>query len=186
MSQHSTFRYKYHLTKDTSHGKAVGRVLVSQLSSHLLLAVEVTPTVRMAETLPYGPDAVASMGQGDLLTLNTPEYKYLATYDYARYVNLEPETSNVYLCFIIKPGHILSRIYNCTKPGNRPIDNAKIVQVHCTFQFYNCTNCDQLHTKICLVLNCRQTARATIEQLNSAATKSGAIRIYLSPLDVKS
>jgi len=21
--------------------------------------------------------------------------------------------------------------------------------LHCTFRFYNCTNCDQLHTKIC-------------------------------------
>jgi len=25
-------------------------------------------------------------------------------------------------------GHILSRIYNCTKPGNRPINNVTIAQ----------------------------------------------------------
>jgi len=47
------------------------------------------------------------------------------------------------------PGHILSRIYNCTKHGNRPTDNAESALLHCTFQFYNCTNCDQLHIKIC-------------------------------------
>jgi len=34
-----------------------------------------------------------------------------------------------------EPGHILSRIYNCTKPGNRPIDNATTahVTVHISF-----------------------------------------------------
>jgi len=46
-------------------------------------------------------------------------------------------------------GHILSRIYNCTKHGNRPTDNAKPALLHCTFRFYNCTNCDQLHVNIC-------------------------------------
>jgi len=46
-------------------------------------------------------------------------------------------------------GHVLSRIYNCTKPGYWPIDNAATAQLHCTF--YNCTNCDQLHVKICPV-----------------------------------
>jgi len=46
-------------------------------------------------------------------------------------------------------GHILSRIYNCTKHGNRPNDNATTAHLHCIFRFYNCTNCDQLHVKIC-------------------------------------
>ena len=45
-------------------------------------------------------------------------------------------------------GHILSRIYNCTKPGNRAIGNATLLILHCTFQFNNYTNCYQLHTKI--------------------------------------
>ena len=47
-------------------------------------------------------------------------------------------------------GHILSRIYNCTIHGNRPIDNTTSAHLHFTFEFYNCTNCDQLHLKICL------------------------------------
>jgi len=46
-------------------------------------------------------------------------------------------------------GHILSRIYNCTIHGNRPIDNATAAHLHCIFRLYNCTNCDQLHAKIC-------------------------------------
>jgi len=46
-------------------------------------------------------------------------------------------------------GHILSRIYNCTKPGNRPIENAATAHFTLQFRFYNCTNCAQLHTKIC-------------------------------------
>jgi len=45
-------------------------------------------------------------------------------------------------------GHIFSRIYNCTKHGNRPINNVETALLHCTFRFYNCTNCDQLHVKI--------------------------------------
>src|SRR6218665_1501302 len=48
-----------------------------------------------------------------------------------------------------KAGHILSGIYNCTKHGNRQIGNAKTAHLHCTLRFYNCTNCDQLHIKIC-------------------------------------
>jgi len=50
-----------------------------------------------------------------------------------------------------RAGHILSRIYNCTIHGNRPIDNATSAHLHCTFGFYNCTSCDQLHVKICPV-----------------------------------
>ena|SRR6218665_3683639 len=49
-------------------------------------------------------------------------------------------------------GHILSRIYNCTKHGNRPIDNTKTAYVTLKVRFYNCTNCDQLHVKICPAL----------------------------------
>jgi len=48
---------------------------------------------------------------------------------------------------------IISRIYNCTKHGNRPNDNATSAHLHCTFWFYNCTNCDQLHVKICPAIN---------------------------------
>ena len=51
-----------------------------------------------------------------------------------------------------RAGHILSRIYNCTKHGNRPNDNATTAHLHCIFRFYNCTNCDQLHVKICPVV----------------------------------
>jgi len=31
-------------------------------------------------------------------------------------------------------GHILTRIYNCTKHGNRPIDNATTAVLHCKFR----------------------------------------------------
>jgi len=46
---------------------------------------------------------------------------------------------------IVGPGRILSRIYNCTKHGNRPIDNAKLHILHWKFDFttaqivINCT-----------------------------------------------
>ena len=57
-------------------------------------------------------------------------------------------------------GHILSRIYNCAKPGNWRINHRfdqnlcpsystiTFLQLHSP-RFYNCRNCDQLHTKIC-------------------------------------
>ena len=48
-----------------------------------------------------------------------------------------------------RAGHLLSRIYNCTKHGNRPIENVTTAHLHCTFRFYNCINCDQLHVIIC-------------------------------------
>src|SRR6218665_1035304 len=61
----------------------------------------------------------------------------------------------VYSC-IWQPWHILSRIYNCTKPGNRRINHhlarvstllsAHATILNCIFRFYSCTNCDQLHT----------------------------------------
>ena len=45
-----------------------------------------------------------------------------------------------------RAGHILSRIYNCTKHGNRPIDVATTAH----FDFTTAQiNCDQLHVKIC-------------------------------------
>jgi len=50
--------------------------------------------------------------------------------------------------------------YNCTKPGHRCIthyfdqnlcaSSAHVTFLNCTFRFYNCANCDQLHTKIYL------------------------------------
>ena len=49
----------------------------------------------------------------------------------------------------LRAGHILSRIYNCAKHGNRPIDSAKTAHFTLQIRFYNCTNCDQLHVKIC-------------------------------------
>src|SRR6218665_2241201 len=47
-------------------------------------------------------------------------------------------------------GNILSRIYNCAQHGNRSIDNATTAHFTLHIRFYNCTNCDQLHVKICL------------------------------------
>ena len=55
------------------------------------------------------------------------------------------------------PGHTFRRIYNRTKPGNRHIiwpeslpcfSAQNITFLNCTFRFYNCTSCDQLHTNI--------------------------------------
>jgi len=46
-------------------------------------------------------------------------------------------------CFL--SGHILSRIYNCTKQGNRPIDKATTAHLDIT----TAQNCDQLYVKIC-------------------------------------
>src|SRR6218665_1960614 len=50
---------------------------------------------------------------------------------------------------------MLSRIYNCRKPGNRPIDIA--ATSHFTLGLhiskYKCTNCDSLHVKICPALH---------------------------------
>jgi len=43
----------------------------------------------------------------------------------------------------------LSRICNCTKSGNQPVDNVVLHILRYTFWLYNCTNCDQLHVKIC-------------------------------------
>src|SRR6218665_1571304 len=44
-------------------------------------------------------------------------------------------------------------IYNCTKPGNRPIDIAATAYYTLHISIYNCTNCDQLHVKICPALH---------------------------------
>src|SRR6218665_3221924 len=52
------------------------------------------------------------------------------------------------LLFMLLSMNILSWIYNCTKPSNRSLDNATTAR----FKVYNCTHCDQLHTKICLQL----------------------------------
>lgn len=71
------------------------------------------------------------------------------------------EMSSLYILtlslFTIWPGHMLNRIYNCKKPGNRPINHltrisplfsAHITFFNRTFHFYNCRNCYQQHTKI--------------------------------------
>jgi len=39
-------------------------------------------------------------------------------------------SSRIDLNSLLGPGHILSRIYNCTIHGNRPIDNAKTAHLH--------------------------------------------------------
>jgi len=52
--------------------------------------------------------------------------------------------------FFTSPGHILSRICNCSKPGQLTEQQLRIL--HCTFRLYNCTDCDQLHAKTCHAL----------------------------------
>jgi|SRR6218665_790319 len=53
-----------------------------------------------------------------------------------------PNARGLYRC---KPGHILSRIYNCTKHDNRPIEMQKLHILHYNFDFttaqivINCT-----------------------------------------------
>src|SRR6218665_1272308 len=40
-------------------------------------------------------------------------------------------------------------VISCTLIYALPFTTAQITFFNCTFQFYNCTNCDQLHVKIC-------------------------------------
>jgi len=46
-------------------------------------------------------------------------------------------------------GHILSRIYSCTNVIIGQLTMQQLHILHWTFRLYNCTNCDQLHVKIC-------------------------------------
>src|SRR6218665_364879 len=50
-------------------------------------------------------------------------------------------------------GIILSWIYDCIKPGNRPIDTAATAHFTLHISMYNCTNCDPMHVKICSALH---------------------------------
>ena len=44
---------------------------------------------------------------------------------------------------------ILSRILTAQNMTIGQLTMQQLHIVHCTFRFYNCTNCDQLHVKIC-------------------------------------
>jgi len=58
-----------------------------------------------------------------------------------------------FLCWV-SSNHVLSRIYSCTKHGNRPIwqcNNCTFYTVH--LDFTTAKNCDQLYVKICSVLS---------------------------------
>src|SRR6218665_4002481 len=86
------------------------------------------------------------------------------------------------------PGHILSRIYNCTKTGNRPIDNATnahFTTAHFDLQLHKLSSTPCYNT-LCSVRTCLSWLTIKEEQAGLFVTvRAGTAYQHLFPRQEK-